>query len=61
MFQFNWNNKRPYNNTTTFYNETTGGDSGSGFYLYDNVKKRMGYAWYSVWDSKRWYKCLVSF
>lgn len=39
MFQFNWNNKRPYNNTTAFYNETTGGDSGSGFYLYDNVKK----------------------
>lgn len=39
MFQLNWDNKRPYNNTTTFYNETTGGDSGSGFYLYDNVKK----------------------
>ena len=39
MFQLNWNNKRPYNNTTAFYNETTGGDSGSGFYLYDNVKK----------------------
>nr|AAC44731.1 EspC [Escherichia coli] len=39
MFQLNWDNKRPYNNTTPFYNETTGGDSGSGFYLYDNVKK----------------------
>ncbi|HBB6388173.1 TPA: autotransporter outer membrane beta-barrel domain-containing protein [Escherichia coli] len=39
MFQLNWDNKRPYNNTTDFYNETTGGDSGSGFYLYDNVKK----------------------
>ncbi len=39
MFQLNWDNKRPYNNTTPFYNETTGGDSGSGFYLYDNIKK----------------------
>ncbi|WP_425535249.1 S6 family peptidase [Escherichia coli] len=39
MFQLNWDNKRSYNNTTPFYNETTGGDSGSGFYLYDNVKK----------------------
>ena len=27
------------NNTGGFYNEVTGGDSGSGFYLYDNQKK----------------------
>ncbi|WP_412034276.1 S6 family peptidase, partial [Providencia alcalifaciens] len=39
MFHLNWDNKKPFNNTNGFYNETTGGDSGSGFYLYDNVKK----------------------
>ncbi|HEL8550880.1 TPA: autotransporter outer membrane beta-barrel domain-containing protein [Escherichia coli] len=39
MFQLNWDNKRPFNNMNGFYNETTGGDSGSGFYLYDNVRK----------------------
>ncbi|HBN2077548.1 TPA: autotransporter outer membrane beta-barrel domain-containing protein, partial [Escherichia coli] len=39
MFQLNWDNKRAHNNISTFYNETTAGDSGSGFYLYDNEKK----------------------
>ena len=40
MFQLNWNNMYASNNTGGFYNEVTGGDSGSGFYLYDNQKKK---------------------
>lgn len=39
MFQLNWNNMLATNNTGGFYNEVTGGDSGSGFYLYDNQRK----------------------
>ncbi|WP_088543913.1 autotransporter outer membrane beta-barrel domain-containing protein [Escherichia coli] len=40
MFQLNWNNKHVNSNTAGFFNETTSGDSGSGYYLYDNVKKK---------------------
>ncbi|WP_312679002.1 S6 family peptidase, partial [Escherichia coli] len=40
MFQLNWNNMLATNNTGGFYNEVTGGDSGSGFYLYDNQSKK---------------------
>ncbi len=40
MFQLNWNNMLATNNTGGFYNEVTGGDSGSGFYLYDNQRKK---------------------
>lgn len=40
MFSLNWNGKQVFNNLTTFYNETTGGDSGSGYYLYDNKQKK---------------------
>ncbi|EFA6635782.1 autotransporter outer membrane beta-barrel domain-containing protein [Escherichia coli] len=40
MFHLNWNNKHVQNNVGGFFNETTGGDSGSGFYLYDNVLKK---------------------
>ncbi|MBS4932041.1 MAG: autotransporter outer membrane beta-barrel domain-containing protein [Clostridiales bacterium] len=40
MFQLNWNNKHVNNNTSGFFNETTSGDSGSGYYLYDNLKKK---------------------
>ncbi|MCV8794049.1 ESPR-type extended signal peptide-containing protein, partial [Escherichia coli] len=37
MFTINWNNyNRAYNNQNGFYNESTGGDSGSGYYLFDN-------------------------
>lgn len=40
MFNLNWNNKHVNNNVVGFFNETTGGDSGSGYYLYDNVLKK---------------------
>ncbi|WP_253030747.1 autotransporter outer membrane beta-barrel domain-containing protein [Escherichia coli] len=40
MFQLNWNNMYASNNIGGFHNEVTGGDSGSGFYLYDNQKKK---------------------
>ncbi|EFB4140744.1 autotransporter outer membrane beta-barrel domain-containing protein [Escherichia coli O88:H1] len=37
MFTINWNNyNRAYNNQNGFYNESTTGDSGSGYYLFDN-------------------------
>ncbi|WP_000293109.1 autotransporter outer membrane beta-barrel domain-containing protein, partial [Escherichia sp. TW09276] len=40
MFQLNWNNMYASNNIGGFHNEVTGGDSGSGFYLFDNQKKK---------------------
>nr|WP_285239457.1 autotransporter outer membrane beta-barrel domain-containing protein [Escherichia coli] len=36
----NWSNKQVYNNVGGFFNETTTGDSGSGYYLYDNIEKK---------------------
>ncbi|HBN2077646.1 TPA: autotransporter outer membrane beta-barrel domain-containing protein, partial [Escherichia coli] len=39
MFVLDWGTKQPRENVNGFYNEVTGGDSGSGFYLYDNEKK----------------------
>ncbi|MBF0743493.1 autotransporter outer membrane beta-barrel domain-containing protein, partial [Shigella flexneri] len=40
MFQLDWKSMHANNNTGGFHNETTGGDSGSGFYLYDNKNKK---------------------
>ncbi|HBP8218123.1 TPA: autotransporter outer membrane beta-barrel domain-containing protein, partial [Escherichia coli] len=40
LFRLDWNNNRIYNYVTAFDNESTPGDSGSGFYLYDNEKKQ---------------------
>ncbi len=44
LFRLDWNNNRIYNYVTAFDNESTPGDSGSGFYLYDNEKNN-GYCW----------------
>ncbi|HAZ3610114.1 TPA: autotransporter outer membrane beta-barrel domain-containing protein [Escherichia coli] len=40
MFQLDWKSLHANNDTGGFHNETTGGDSGSGFYLYDNKDKK---------------------
>ncbi|HBB4038090.1 TPA: autotransporter outer membrane beta-barrel domain-containing protein [Escherichia coli] len=40
LFKLDWNNNHIYNYVTAFDNESTTGDSGSGFYLYDNEKKQ---------------------
>lgn len=40
LFRLDWNNNRIYNYVTAFDNESTPGDSGFGFYLYDNEKKQ---------------------
>lgn len=44
LFKLDWNNNHIYNYVTAFDNESTTGDSGSGFYLYDNEKNN-GYCW----------------
>lgn len=40
MFQLDWGNMRANNDTGGFHNKSTGGDSGSGSYLYDNKDKK---------------------
>ncbi|MGT4031918.1 S6 family peptidase [Escherichia coli] len=40
MFQLDWGNMRANNDTGGFHNKSTGGDSGSGSYLYDNKDKQ---------------------
>ncbi|HBN2126622.1 TPA: autotransporter outer membrane beta-barrel domain-containing protein, partial [Escherichia coli] len=39
MFTFDWSTKRATENVYGFYNQAVQGDSGSGYYLYDNEKK----------------------
>ncbi|HBN1812761.1 TPA: autotransporter outer membrane beta-barrel domain-containing protein, partial [Escherichia coli] len=39
MFVLDWNSKQARENVNGFFNEVTAGDSGSGYYLYDNEKK----------------------
>ncbi|EKN2362827.1 autotransporter outer membrane beta-barrel domain-containing protein, partial [Escherichia coli] len=40
MFTVNWNAKTVDNDFNGFRNETMNGDSGSGYYIYDNVNQR---------------------
>ncbi|EIX4510773.1 autotransporter outer membrane beta-barrel domain-containing protein [Escherichia coli] len=40
LFRLEWNNKRVFNDLTAFHNHTSGGDSGSGYYLYDKNKNK---------------------
>lgn len=40
MFSYEWNGLNANAGFTSFHNQTTGGDSGSGFFLYDNKEKK---------------------